>query len=98
MRVRAPVDVGLIIRRARRSRKMTQRQLARAAAVGRQWIVEIEAGKQRAELGAVLRTLAALDLSVSVHGEGVPEVRKPDASVEVVDLGSVLDAHRRTPP
>jgi len=48
--------------------------LARAAAVGRQWIFEIEAGKPRAELGRVLQTLAALELSLTIHGEGIPEL------------------------
>lgn len=77
---------------------MTQQQLARAAAVGRQWVVEIEAGKPRAELGRVLQTLAALDLSLSMHGEGIAEVRKAEDAVEVVDLRAILDAHRRMPP
>ena len=76
---------------------MTQQQLARAAAVGRQWIVEIEAGKPRAELGRVLQTLAALDLSLTIHGEGIPEARKSDVPIEAFDLRAVLDAHRRTP-
>ena len=77
---------------------MTQQQLARAAAVGRQWIVEIEAGKPRAELGRVLQTLAALDLSLTIHGEGIPEARKSDVPIEAVDLGAVIDAHRRSKP
>jgi len=98
MKVRTPLDFGLMIRQARRSRGMTQQQLARAAAVGRQWVVEIEAGKPRAELGRVLQTLAALDLSLSMHGEGIAEVRKAEDAVEVVDLRAILDAHRRMPP
>ena len=77
---------------------MTQQQLARAALVGRQWVVEIEAGKPRAELGMVLRTLAALDLSLTMHGEGIPELRKSGDQSGAVDLQAVLDAHRRTPP
>ena len=98
MRIRTPVDFGLMIRQARRARGMTQQQLARAAAVGRQWIVAIEAGKPRAELGKVLQTLAALDLSLSIHGEGIPEARKLEDPIEVIDLQAVLDAHRRASP
>ena len=97
MQVRTPVDFGLMIRQARRARGMTQQQLARAAAVGRQWIVEIEAGKPRAELGRVLQTLAALDLSLTIRGEGIPELRSGEP-VETVDLSAVLEAHRRTEP
>ena len=77
---------------------MTQQQLARAAAVGRQWVVEIEAGKPRAELGRVLQTLAALDLSLTIHGEGIPELRKSGKPTGAVDLQGILDAHRRTSP
>ncbi len=98
MRVNTSVDLGLLIRQARRERGMTQQQLARAAAVGRQWIVAIEAGKPRAELGKVLQTLAALDLTLSLRGEGIPAVRPADDPIEVVDLQAILDAHRRMPP
>ena len=97
MQVRTPVDFGLMIRQARRARGMTQQQLARAAAVGRQWVVAIESGKPRAELGKVLQTLAALDLSLTIHGEGIPELRS-GAPVETVDLSAILEAHRRTEP
>jgi len=98
LRVNTPVDFGLLIRQARRVRGMTQQQLARAAAVGRQWIVAIEAGKQRAELGKVMQTLAALDLTLSIRGEGIPETRPADDPIEVIDLQAILDAHRRMPP
>ena len=72
--------------------------MACAAAVGRQWIVEIEAGKPRAELGRVLQTLAALDLSLTIHGEGIPELRKSGKPIEAADLQDVLDAHRPKSP
>ncbi len=98
MRVNTPADFGHLIRRVRKARGMTQQQLARAAAVGRQWIVEIEAGKRRAELGKVLQTLAALDLTLSLRGEGIPAVHPADDPIEVVDLQAILDAHRRIPP
>jgi HTH-type transcriptional regulator/antitoxin HipB len=77
---------------------MTQQQLARAAAVGRQWIVQIEAGKPRAELCKVLQTLAALDLSLSIQGEGIPAVHEAEDPIEVVDLQAILDAHRWKEP
>ena len=98
MRVNTPADFGHLIRRARKARGMTQQQLARAAAVGRQWIVEIEAGKPRAELGKALQTLAALDLSLTMHGEGIPETRRSDDPIEVVDIRAIVDAHRRMAP
>ena len=98
MRIRTPTELGLIIRQARRQRGMTQQQLARAAAVGRQWIVAVEAGKPRVELAKVLQTLAALDLSLAVGGEGLPETARSALPIEKIDLQAVLDAHRRVPP
>ena len=58
----------------------------------------IEAGKRRAELGKVLQTLAALDLTLSIRGEGIPETRPAEDPIEVIDLQAILDAHRRIPP
>ncbi len=98
MRIRTPTELGLIIRQARRQRGMTQQELARAAAVGRQWIVAVEAGKPRVELAKVLQTLAALDLSLAVGGEGAHETARSALQIEKIDLQAVLDAHRRVPP
>jgi HTH-type transcriptional regulator/antitoxin HipB len=41
--------------------------LSKKVGVGRLWIIELERGKPRAELGLVLRTLKELDLRVLVE-------------------------------
>ena len=46
----------------------------------------------------MLQTLAALDLSLTMHGEGIPEARKSDVPIEVVDLRAIVDAHREGHP
>ena len=66
MNIRSPLDLGLIIRQRRRDLGLNQTELASRVGVGRQWIVAIEHGKARAELGLVLRTLAALNLTLDV--------------------------------
>ena len=66
MQIRTPLDLGLAIRDRRRKLKLSQTELARKAGVGRQWVVAIEQGKSRAELGLVFRTLTALDLSLTI--------------------------------
>jgi len=66
MRIRTPLDLGLVIRDRRRKLGLSQAELARKAGAGRQWLVAVEHGKPRASLGLVLRTLAVLDLSISV--------------------------------
>ena len=98
MQFRTPLELGLLIRQARHARGMTQADLARAAGVGRQWIVAIEAGKQRAELGKTFQALAALDLSLSIHGEGIPEPVSPQARIAVPDIEAVVRAHRDPVP
>ena len=66
MQIRTPLDLGLVIRDRRRKLKLSQTELARKAGVGRQWVVAIEQGKSRAELGLVLRTLSTLDLPLTI--------------------------------
>ena len=42
-------------------------ELARRAGVSRQWLIELERGKQTAEVSLVLRTLAAAGLQIDVR-------------------------------
>ncbi|OHC75739.1 MAG: hypothetical protein A3G18_06465 [Rhodospirillales bacterium RIFCSPLOWO2_12_FULL_58_28] len=69
MRARTAFDLGLIIRERRRKLGIDQRELADKVGVSRQWVVEIEKGKPRAEVGLLLRTLEALDLKLNVENE-----------------------------
>mgnify|MGYP003394132429 CR=1 FL=1 len=97
MHVRTPLDLGLIIRQQRRHLGLNQTVLASRVGVGRQWIVAIEKGKARAELGLVLRTLAALDLTLAVDGGGDTATRK-DGSMAPIDIDAVVDAAKRRRP
>jgi y4mF family transcriptional regulator len=71
MRARSPKDIGLIIRDRRRGLGLDQATLAKRIGVSRQWVVEIERGKPRAEVGLVLRALGALGirLDATVGGD-----------------------------
>lgn len=64
MNLRNPTDVGLLVRQRRRELGLDQAGLAERIGVSRQWVVEIEAGKARAEIGLVLRALRALGLTL----------------------------------
>ncbi|MDE2662094.1 MAG: helix-turn-helix transcriptional regulator [Gemmatimonadota bacterium] len=98
MQFRTSIELGLLIRKARHARGMTQADLARAAGVGRQWIVAIEAGKPRAELGKVFQVLAALDVSLSIHGEGILEPSSSRVRIAVPDIEAVVRAHEDPAP
>jgi HTH-type transcriptional regulator / antitoxin HipB len=97
MHIRTPLDLGLIIRQQRRHLGLNQTDLASRAGVGRQWIVAIEHGKARAELGLVLRTLAALDLTLAVNGSGNAATRK-GSSVAPIDIDAIVDSAKGRRP
>ena len=96
MQIRTPLDLGLAIRDRRRKLKLSQTELARKAGVGRQWVVAIEHGKSRAELGLVLRTLSALDLPLTID----PGDRRLPSSdgMNPVDIDAVVNATKEAPP
>lgn len=93
MHIRTPLDLGLIIRQQRRRLGLSQTGLAGRIGVGRQWIVAIEHGKPRAELGLVLRALAALDLTLAVDDGGGATTRTNDSKTPL-DIDAVVDAAR----
>lgn len=74
--LRNAADVGAAIRAARRAQRLTQAQLAERAGVGRQWLVTLEKGHDRAELAKVVAVLAALGLRMGTHpAEAAPSRR-----------------------
>lgn len=89
-RIETADDLGLLVRAARLRRGMTQQDLAVAAGVSRRWIVDLEAGKPRAELGLVLRVLSTLGIPLTAEA---PEAatRIDSVSLQAFDL----DAHLR---
>ena len=65
--VRSVSDLGDLIRRSRREQGLTQQQLADLAGVGRRYLLELEAGKDRAELGRALLVCAALGIDLTAR-------------------------------
>lgn len=88
MRVRTPLDVGLTIRERRRALGLDQAELARRVGVSRQWVVAMEKGKARAELGLVLRTLSALGIELRADSG------KRGRAAPLIDIDAVVDRAR----
>jgi HTH-type transcriptional regulator / antitoxin HipB len=65
MRIRTPADLGALIRTTRQKLRLDQLTLAKKIGVSRLWLVEIEKGKPRAEIGLVLRALDALHIRLN---------------------------------
>ncbi len=96
-RVRTPRDFGLLIRQQRRRLGLNQADLAGRAGVGRQWLVDVEHGKARAELGLVLRTLAALDLTLTVTGDDDAGAYQDDG-IAAIDIDAIVEAAKKRRP
>jgi transcriptional regulator with XRE-family HTH domain len=59
-------DLAASVRQARRRLSWTQAELAERSGVSRDWIIGLERAKPSQEIALVLRTLKALDLTLSV--------------------------------
>jgi HTH-type transcriptional regulator/antitoxin HipB len=97
MRVRTPKDIGALIRQRRHELGLSQIQLAERMGVSRQWVVDVERGKARAELGLVLRALDVLDAPLRVEaGASSKPVRSPQPAA--ADVDAVVRAARKPRP
>lgn len=61
-----PQDLGAIVKERRRELGWTQQDLAAAMGATRQWVMALEAGSTRTQLGMALHALKVLDLGVDV--------------------------------
>jgi HTH-type transcriptional regulator / antitoxin HipB len=72
MKIQTATDLGALVRDRRGAQGLTQQALALRAGVSVRWLKAFEAGKSTAEIGLVLRTLGALDLTLSVVDAPAP--------------------------
>jgi HTH-type transcriptional regulator / antitoxin HipB len=103
MKLRTPFDFSSAIRDRRRRLKLGQDELAARVGVSRKWIIDVEKGKPRAEIGLVLRTLDALGLHLSLDDDE-SSARAPSgfaeqgasgfSDVPAVDIDRVIDNAR----
>ncbi len=97
MRLRTPKDLGALIRQRRHDLGLSQLQVAERVGVSRQWVVDVERGKPRAEVGLVLRTLDLLDVRLRVE-EGSPPKPAKSPRPAAADVDAVVRAARRPRP
>jgi HTH-type transcriptional regulator/antitoxin HipB len=88
MLIRTAADLGAVIRERRKELKLGQAELARRICTSRQWIVGIEQGRPRAQLGLVLRALDALGIRLD---SGVIQRRNKGTP----DLDAILASARK---
>jgi y4mF family transcriptional regulator len=88
MRVHRATDLGHLVRERRRQLGLTQAQLAEQAGVSRAWLLSVEQGHERVELGLVLQLLSTLGMSLDVA------VRQPIEGEPPTDLDALLERYR----
>lgn len=93
MHVRTASDIGMFIKDRRRRQKLDQATLATMIGVNRRWIMEVERGKPRAEVGLILKALEALGLRLSLDSNDRPSSAENDLDVPDIDA-IVRDAKR----
>ena len=92
MHLRTTADLGALIRHHRIKLGLNQSSLAKKVGVSRQWLVELEKGKPRADVGLVLRTLRALGLLLEVE-EDTPQ-NKIAAGIGI-DIDAIVNSARK---
>ena len=95
MRIQSPADLGLSIRERRRELQLDQKTLAERVGVSRQWIIDIEHGKPRAEIGLLLRTLRELDIQLDATTP--PVSPKPKPKRKGPDLDAIVERFASKP-
>jgi HTH-type transcriptional regulator/antitoxin HipB len=87
------MDLGFAIRDRRRKLGLDQAELAQRVGASRKWVVDVEKGKPRAEIGLLLRAFDALGLRLSIDADGKAAADKiaGSAAIPVVDLDRLLD-------
>jgi DNA-binding XRE family transcriptional regulator len=82
MRIRTPADLGGLIRTTRKKLRLDQFTLAKKIGVSRLWLIEIEKGKPRAEIGLVLRALDALHITLNAT-TAAKTPKRPETTVDI---------------
>ncbi len=65
MIIRTPVDLGAAIKERRKDLGLGQAELANRIGTSRRWLIEVEHGHPRAELGLALRALDELGIRLA---------------------------------
>jgi HTH-type transcriptional regulator/antitoxin HipB len=92
MRVRTPADLGAVIRDRRKQVKLDQAAFAKRIGVSRQWVIMIERGHARAELGLVLRALDALNIQLDTNIDQAKRARG------TVDIDAIVAKAKKAKP
>ncbi|MFL5287592.1 MAG: helix-turn-helix transcriptional regulator [Rhodopila sp.] len=87
--IRDTADFGQLVRRCRREKGLTQRDLALVAGVGERFVVELEGGKPTCQIGKSLAVATALGIELAdcrmAVGPQADEAETPDVDVPDIE-------------
>jgi HTH-type transcriptional regulator/antitoxin HipB len=96
MRIRTATDLGAFIRERRTKLGIDQVALAEKAGTSRKWLIEVEQGKPRAEIGLILKTLKTLGVSIDIQIDPLPKAASNDKA-RATDINNVLNSLKKRP-
>jgi HTH-type transcriptional regulator/antitoxin HipB len=92
---RNPEQLGRALRLKRQEKGLSQDALAARIGVGRKWVMHLEAGNPKAELGLVLKALEILQLQATVSEEVAPATGKVSRSGRLDEVFARLQRPRK---
>jgi HTH-type transcriptional regulator/antitoxin HipB len=98
MKVHNARAIGAIVRERRHELGLDQQSFASRIGASRYWVVQMEQGKEGAEIGRVLRALEALGLSVTIVAPGSPKKSASNHSqvkMPTFDIDAIVEGARR---
>lgn len=93
MLIRTSADLGAVIRDRRRQLELDQSTFAKRIGVSRQWVIEVERGHPRAEVGLVLRAIDTLDIRLDARVEPAK-----GRGSHAVDIDSIVAKAKKSKP
>src|SRR5258708_19650701 len=91
-----PEQLGAAIRLKRKEKHLTQSELAKLLGAERKWVINLESGNSKAEIGLVLRALEALNLRASLTDAHKP--RTPGTLLAAPNSRQAFQARQHSPP
>lgn len=95
MLLRTPLDVGHAIKDRRRRLGWDQDELAQRVGASRKWVIEVEKGKPRAEIGLLLRTIEALGLRLTLGTDSALTPNPDSKPVPSIDIDRLLETRSK---
>jgi HTH-type transcriptional regulator/antitoxin HipB len=78
-------QLGAAIRLKRREKNLTQSELAKLLGAERKWVLNLESGNSKAEIGLILRAIEVLGLRAFLSDKARPERGAPDLKTSRLD-------------